>query len=119
MNIQNSQLLRTRNLLQHDQRGVTLRGPIGLEHFRIHDQSVPVLHQQIPAVTQLGLLACTLASQLGIGIGLRFVALIGPLLPVKVHRGVARIVRRRRSLSVLSLEGNDFAIRCKFGKGTI
>ena len=32
--------LRTRNLLQHDQRCVALRCPIGFEYFCVHDQSV-------------------------------------------------------------------------------
>src|ERR1700730_395654 len=95
--------LRTRNLLQHNQRSVALRGPISLEYFCVHDQSVSVLHQQIPAVTQLGLLPRALACQSGIGIGLRCMRLIAPILPVKVNRGVARIVRRR-SLSVLPLK---------------
>src|SRR5579864_6742582 len=69
--------LRTRNLLQHNQRRVALRCAIGLEYFCVHDQSVSVLHQQIPAVTQLGLLPRALACQLGIGIGLRGMRLIG------------------------------------------
>ena len=49
--------LRARKLLHHDQRRIALRRPVRLEHFRVHDQSVAVLHQQIPAVTQLRLLA--------------------------------------------------------------
>ncbi len=90
--------LRARQLLQHHQRRVALRRPVGLEHFRPHDQTVAVLHQQIPAVTQLRLLARSFARQLRLGISLRFMAVIRPLLAVKVYRRVARIIRRRSRL---------------------
>jgi hypothetical protein len=45
-----------RHSLQHEQRGVALRRAVGLQSFRIHDQPVPVFHQQMPAVTQLRVL---------------------------------------------------------------
>jgi len=54
--------LRAGNLFQHRQRGIALRRPAGFPHHRIHDQAVPVLHQQIAAVAQLGLLALALAG---------------------------------------------------------
>jgi hypothetical protein len=55
--------------LQHQQRGVALRRAVGLQSFRIHDQSVLVFHQQIAAGTQLRLLALAFACQKGILIG--------------------------------------------------
>src|SRR5450759_3173735 len=63
--------LRSRKLLQHHQRRVALRCPVGLEYFARHDQSVAILHQQVSAGTQLVLLARAFARQLGLGIGLR------------------------------------------------
>ena len=57
------------NLLQHDHGRVTLRRSVRLENFRLDNQSVCVLHQQIAAVAQLGFFARAFARQLGLGIG--------------------------------------------------
>jgi hypothetical protein len=54
-----------RNLLQHQQCGITLGAPVGFQQLRIHDQPVAILYQQIAAIAQLGLLASALARQLG------------------------------------------------------
>ena len=97
--------LRARQLLQHDQRRIAFCRAIGLEHFRGHDQPVAVLHQQIPAVTQLRLLARPLARQLRLGICLRFVGIVGPLLAVKVYRRIAQIIRRRPRFPLLIIDG--------------
>src|SRR2546422_500140 len=67
--------LRSRDLLQHYQGRVAFRGSVGLEHFRVHDQPVAVLHQKVPAVTQLGLLAVAFARQLSFWITLRLMCL--------------------------------------------
>ena len=97
--------LRAGKFLQHHQRRVALRRPVGLEHFRVHDQTIAILHQQIPRVTQLRLLAFAFARQQRLGIGLRFMRFIRPPLAAKVHRGIARIViRRRRRLTFLGLK---------------
>ena len=37
--------------LHHDQRRIAFGRPVRPEDFRVHDQSVAVLHQQVPAVT--------------------------------------------------------------------
>ena len=76
----------SRNLLQHLQRGVALGDSSGFPHATRHNQSVEILHQQIPAVAQLGLLACAFARQKRVGIGFRFVGLVRALLPAKIHR---------------------------------
>ena len=86
----------SRNLFQHDQRGIALRRSVGLEHLGVYDQTVAVLHQQIPVVTQLGFFALAFACHLRIWVGLRLVGLVRPLLAVEVYRRVARIVRRNR-----------------------
>lgn len=90
--------------LHHDQRRIALRRSVGLKDFRIYDQSVAVLHQQIPAVTQLRLFPSALARQQRVGIGLGFMRFIRALLPAKVHCGIARIVRRRQRLAFLGLK---------------
>jgi hypothetical protein len=77
--------LATRNLFQHQQRRVALGRPIGLPRQGVHNQPMPVLHQQIAAVTQLGLLALPLSGQLCIRIGLRLMRPVGSLLAVEVH----------------------------------
>ena len=55
------------DLLQHQQRRVPLRRPVGLIHSGVHNQALAVFHQQIPAVTQLRFFARAFARQLGIG----------------------------------------------------
>src|ERR1035438_8342486 len=49
-----SYLFCARNLFQHDQRGIALGRSVGLAHLGVHDQTVPVFHQKIPVVTELG-----------------------------------------------------------------
>jgi hypothetical protein len=58
-------------------------------------QPVAILYQQIAAITQLRFFAIAFARQPGLRIGLRFMRLVAPLLTVKVHRRIARIIRRR------------------------
>jgi hypothetical protein len=98
------QRLRAGKPLHHDQRRIAFRCPVRLEDFRVYDQSVAVLHQQISAVTQPGLLPLAFARQQRLGIGLGLVGLVRALLPVKVHRGIAGIIRRRSRLALLWLK---------------
>ena len=55
-------------------------------------------------IAQLGLSAGSLARQPGFGIGRGGVGGIAPPLPMEVHRGIARIIGRRRSAGALPLE---------------
>src|SRR6201987_2300680 len=77
------------DLLQHHQRGISFCGSIGHKHFRVHNQPIPVFHQQVAAVTQLGLLALALTCHLGLRIGLRRMRLIRAPLPAEVYRRIA------------------------------
>jgi hypothetical protein len=86
-------LLRSQNLFQHHQCGIALRRSVGLEHLGVYDQSVAVLHQQIPVVTQLRFLALALACQLRIRVRLRCVRVVRRLLPMKVHRGITLLLQ--------------------------
>jgi hypothetical protein len=95
------QRLRAGKLFHHDQR-IAFRRPVGLEYFRIHDQPVAILDQQVPAVTQLGLLPLALARQQSVRIGLRLMGFVRGA--AKVHRGISGIVRRKRRLVLLRLE---------------
>jgi hypothetical protein len=92
------------HLLQYQQCRIPLRSPVGLQQFRIHNESVAVLHQQTAAVIQLRLAAPRLTRQQCVRIGPRLVRLDGPLLAVRIHRRVAGIVRRRRILFILRLK---------------
>src|SRR5215469_16905328 len=65
---------------------------------------VAVLHQQIPAVTQLRLLALALARHPCLRIGLRLMRFVRPLLPSKVHGRVAGIIRRSLRFLLFRLE---------------
>ena len=51
-----------RNLLQHSHRRGSLCQTIGGKHFRVHNQSIAILGQQVPVITQLGFLAAALAG---------------------------------------------------------
>src|SRR5512142_2681211 len=92
------------NLLQHQQRRVALRPPVGLPHHRVHNQSVSVLHQQIAAVAQFRFLALALTRQLRFRIGFRFVRPVRPILAMEVHGRIAGIIVGRRIRSVLPLK---------------
>ena len=98
------QRLRAGKPLHHDQRRIAFRRTVRLKDFRVHDQSVAVLHQQVPAVTQPGLLPLAFARQQRVGIGLGLVGFVRALLPAKVHRGIARIIRRWSRLALLWLK---------------
>src|SRR2546425_7408207 len=77
--------------------------PLASNNSVLHDQSVAVLHQQIPVVTQLRFFALAFACHLRIRVSLRCVCLVRPLLPVEVQRRIARIVRRNGVLGILTL----------------
>src|SRR5258708_22996221 len=94
----------SRNFLQHFQRGIALGRARGFPHPAVHNQTVAILHQQIPAVAQLGLLARTFARQLRFWIAFRLVRFVRALLAAIIQRGISRIIRRRRTLLVLGLK---------------
>src|SRR5262244_712815 len=83
---------------------IALGGARGFPHQARHNQAMAILHQQVPAVAQLGLLACAFAREQRFGIAFRFVRLVRTLLTVKIHRGISWIVRRRRTLLLLGLK---------------
>jgi hypothetical protein len=74
-------LLRSRDLLDHQQRRIPLRCPVGLQQLGVCDQPVAVLDEQIPTVAQFRFSASAFASQFGIRIGGGFMRVIGPALP--------------------------------------
>src|SRR6266567_2109678 len=92
------------NFLQHFQRGIALGRARGFPYSAVHNQAVAILHQQISAVAQLGLLARTFARHLRFWIAFRFVRFVRALLAAIIHRGISRIIRRRRTLLVLGLK---------------
>ena len=87
--------LSARALADHCQRRLPLRRTGRLGEARIHDQSMPVLHQDMTQEAQLGLLARRLLVQPGLRIGRRGVCGIRPSLASEIHTGIARIIRRR------------------------
>src|SRR5450432_7108 len=76
-------LMVARYLFQHSHRRSSLCQTIGGKHFRVHNQSVAVLCQQVAVIAQLSFLAAALARQQRVGIRGGFVSLVAPLLPVK------------------------------------
>jgi hypothetical protein len=98
------QRLRAGKSFHHDQGCIAFCGPVRLENLRVYDQSVAVLHQQIAAVTQLRLFPATFARQQGVGIGLGLMRFVRALLSAEVHRGIARIIRRKRGLALFDLK---------------
>ena len=59
---------------------------------KVGAQPVPVLHEDVPAETQLGFFALGLAVEHAFGIGRTLVSLVAALLPVKADGGIARIL---------------------------
>src|SRR5690349_1273986 len=58
--------------VQHQESCVALRRPIGLHQQRIHDEAMPVLHQHMEEMIELGFLPMPLAVETCIGVRLRF-----------------------------------------------
>ena len=74
---------------EHRQRRLALGGATGMCDLHIHDQTVAVLHEDVPHVAQAGLVARALLEQPGIGIGGAGMGAVAALLPFEVHLGVA------------------------------
>src|SRR5436305_10716877 len=103
--------------VRHQHRRIAFRGAIGLQQLRIHHQAVAVLNQHIAAVGQLRLVAAALARQPRISICRRFVRFVAAPLAMKVHRGIARIIRRRPLALVLAL--NTLLARPRFNQSAV
>ena len=54
--------------IEHLQRRFALGGATGMGDLNVHDQTVAVLHEDVPHVAQAGLVALALLEQSGIGI---------------------------------------------------
>src|SRR5438093_588842 len=91
--------------LHHLQRRLAFRRPAGQSQARLHHQPVPVLHQRVTQVAQLGFLPLGLFVDPRVRIGGRLMRLVRALLAPEIHRGVAGIVRGRRpSVSLFFLK---------------
>src|ERR1700741_1853055 len=82
-------------VLDHVERGRSLRRTVGLGEARIDDQPVAVLHHQMPHVAELGLLASALAEQAGVGVGSRGMRVVLALLAMEVALGIAPLTAAR------------------------
>ena len=80
----------------HCQRCVPFGMAIRMREAGFNHKGVAVLHQGMAHIAELGLLALALPVEAGIGIGDRSVGLVGALLPVEVHFGIAALVRHGR-----------------------
>jgi hypothetical protein len=74
-------------LAQHLQRGRALAVAAGPGHAALDGQAVPVVHEHVPLVDELGLMALGLAERPRVGIGRRHVRAFASALPVKVQHG--------------------------------
>src|SRR6266566_1714470 len=93
-----------RNFLYHCYRGSRLGPAIGLGHLAIDRDTVAVLHQHMTRIAELGFLARTLACQPGLRVGGRLMGPVAASLAVKINRGVARVIGRSLTSTVLALE---------------
>jgi len=69
-------------------------GAVCLGRVRLHDQTVPVLDQGVAHEVELCRLAVALAEQLGVGVGLAFVGVVGALLAMEIAFAIASRSRR-------------------------
>src|SRR3984957_7040976 len=96
-------------VLDHVERGRALGRAIGLRQPGIDDKPIAVLHHQMPHVTELGLLAGTLAKQSSVGVGGRRMRVILAFLAMEVAFDIAPATAvltfpRRRLAAVLRHE---------------
>jgi len=94
----------SRLLLQHHRSRIALSTPVGFQQFRVNDESIPVLHQQISAIAQLRILARAPARHLLILVRLRLMGLDRALFSMKARRWITGIVRRRALVLSLRLK---------------
>ena len=80
--------------VDHRQRRLPLGLAGCLRRVRLHDEAVPVLDQRVAHEVELRRLAVALAEQLGVGVGLAFVRVVGALLAVEIALAVAARSRR-------------------------
>src|SRR5215468_7568563 len=93
-----------RPVAQHLQRPRALAVAAGPRHAALDGQAVPVVHEHVPLVDELGLVALGLAEQSRVGIGGRAMGDVTPPLAVEVYGRVPRIVRWEPTRRVLLLE---------------
>src|SRR5262249_57856905 len=84
---------RRRPVAQQLQPGRPLAVAAGPGHAALDGQAVPVVHEHVPLVDELGLVALGLAEQSRVGIGGRAMGGVTPPLAVEVHGRVPWIVR--------------------------
>ena len=91
---------RAGNLLQHDQGRIPFCRTVGLQPFRLYDESVA----QIAVVAQFGFLALAFSCQPRVLISAGFVRIVAAAFPTKIHRRIAGIIWGRTVLLILSLK---------------
>lgn len=77
---------------------LALRSAGGRGDGGVHDETVPVLHQDVSGIGQPGFFAPSLAGQAGLGVGGGRMGGIAAALAVEVHLGVAAAAGRGSSL---------------------
>src|ERR1022692_1592958 len=95
----------------HLQRRLALRRSRRFRHPRPDHQPVAILRQHVPQITQLRLAPRALLVQPRLGVRRRFMRRLAPLLPVKIHRRIPRIVPRNLVLRVLVLRAKTLLSR--------
>ncbi len=113
------------------QLGVSVQLPQGHDRFGFADgimqrevgtQTLPVLHQQVRAETQLGLPAIGLPIQNAVAIARALMRVIAALFPAKIHRGVAGVFVPGRAdfLGIRPVLPNEtFQARPRFDQGAV
>jgi hypothetical protein len=80
--------------------------PRGRRDHAVDREPVPVLHQDVPLVTELRRVTLTLPKEPRFRVGRRGVRVITAALAVKVNRGVVGIGGRRARRGILVLENS-------------
>src|SRR6266852_3576969 len=86
--------VRGRHVAEHLQRRGALPVPARPGDAALDRQAVAIVHEHVPLIGELGLVALRFADQPRVGVGGRPMGDVAPPLAVEVDRGITRIVRR-------------------------
>jgi site-specific DNA recombinase len=99
--------------------GCPFCSPSRLTQLKVHQQSVPILHQRMAHEGQMRLFAFTLLGQQRFGIGRALMRRVRAFLAMEVHGWITRISRRRLVRGWLVLGTKAFEAGRRFNQGAI
>ena len=105
--------------LQHRLGCFLLRCAGGLGYVQIHQKTIAVLHQKMSSIREFRFLPSAFSHQATLRIRRRLMSLVASLLPVKVHRGIARVSVGRSIRGLLSFGPKALHARPGFNQGPV